>query len=906
MSCCEPCALAETSVCGGAASPHATHAPVLCQGTTGEEPERAPAAPIKRLAPQSQVVLTADQHSLEFHERTWAIRQAAYACPVSVMYEKEDLLIDDELTSSRSVGSPLVLDEDFGLVPVDDEEAYTSDGRRIVRIDSQVHASGRTTRRQMIAVEGEAAPGSGRNPHSLPIIPKKGDRRADAAEFAQLRASLSAEVELAQKGGAANGDWVVALRDARVPEPLPPLYIGGPALQECGRPDHVGEMRAERLRLNTESRARLALEFEAFAKNHGFTAVVLSSQHRLLIAITGPADGLVSLVAFPHMEEIEPRALSWSDADYWCDGLPHRFDSTVDDTRWECSTGLAPYLDTVNMAIGVNLYLNEGWSGGGISAFGGAAAIWALEMDTTIGTSEYVVTPHLAMGFHVSASKFTPQHFAFKRSVDGASRFHWGRLSGVSSADMNDFDPPSGTHDTTCAGIAMGDVTRGQDWRLSGSGEAAARSGVARDAVGVFGDGRLGDLAATFADGGYPVDIISSSISSELDSAGKTCRGVDTNSVGVLDAFNDLGVVIVKSAGNLGTVSGCQVGGPGASPALISVGAVTSERTANEIQASETIGGFSSGGRTGDGRAYPSIAVQHWSCGAAERASGQNTDMYDIQGATSGATPRIAGLAILFKHWYLAAFGSTTANAPGRLMVNILNMADGLAHEDSADSASAQVTVPYPGYGLGRFFARLFSNGGMSGLLWGNGCATSPMSMADTWILDIGDVPKNRRFVATLWWIETNTGEGESKARFQVSLSSPHAIDIRFTDVDPVVRFQYDCTSSVYDQRWHGALRLSVTALLVPKERRGRRRTRRTLYFAWYYEAEPWGGRILCTGERDDCPSIELSHTISPPEFPNLPHNPPKTYPPLVPPGGFVPPEVPDDPGIQPWADPLP
>lgn len=842
--------------------------------------------------PGADLLLTREEHGAEFYQRYRDIHLAKRKASAVLLFEKEDILIGDKCVSTRSTGSQLVYDEDFGPVPIDDEEARTSDGRRIVRIDTHTHESGRTVRREIVLFEG----GDLRESSCVPIIPAKGDRRPDTQAVEKARSCMLADVAEAQKLRAGEiGEWVVVLRDDEPMETVPPSYIGGAALRACGREDQVGSMRRERIARNVARREVWAAEFLEIARKHNFDGEIESSRHRLCVRIRGNVTQLADVLQFRLAHEIDPVGSGVPDwggsvlsETYMCEADPNRFDSTIDDhgdADARCKSGETPFLDAVNKATGFEPFLNWGWTGGGETAEGGLAA-WAAELDG----DDYKLTPHLVLGVKVVHKSFSPQHAGFTKASDGLYRFKWGTTGSHTGTNMYEFDPQDSTHDTKCAAIAMSDITRDQDPQVSSPTAQSARSGIARDAFGVFADNRLGSCSDRFGRADYPPDMITSSISENCGIGfvrngdgsltdtqcvtPKEARGVDSNSVGVLDAFNYDGVVTFKSAGNIhgkgfqdcwGGLFGIDsdVTTPGASPATISVGALHSDASADQMQVEERVSSESSGRTTLDGRSYPSLVVSHWQCGAASRYSSQDHDSYGIMGATSGATPRVAGGALVFKHWYLDAHGPTLANAPGRLMVHVLNMADGFARTDRGDGSGFVTTAPEHGYGLGRFSARLFNSHGMAGA-WGRGCASASVELGDEpWILDLGaglpdgEVPRNRRFVGTLWWLEVNTGEGEAKALLQVTLSSEHAVDYRFGLTDPVIRFQYDCLSSVYTQRWHGKLQLTVTPAWTPKEVRGRKRTSRTVYFAWYYETEDWVENILCEGQSGSCHSIK-------------------------------------------------
>lgn len=702
------------------------------------------------------------------------------------------------------------------------------------------------------------------------------------------------------------GEWIVTLRDDAQLEAVPPSCLAGAAMLENGRADHLTALRAERIERNVARRLEWAAEFLTWAKPHGFAGAVETSRHRLTMLVQGPVDRLDQVVAFRLVEEIDPvsegRPDDWtlgSSETYPCTGEPNRFDPAVDNPRqWQCERGAAPFMDALNQATGQQLYIDDGWTGAGPTAAGGLAA-WAVELDTTPAAPFYGPLPHLVVG--VNTNELYPGHPAFKKASDGGYRFKWGARGAAVGVDISLFPPEQHAHDMMCAAILMADVTRGQDPAVGSSAAREARSGIARDAFGVFTDGKLGGSAERYANHGVPVDILASSWSqnSGLGTVGngrlserdhcpteRQARGVDANSKGVTDAFVYESVLGFKSAGNqhkdhhgcTGGWSGTEheIGCPGASPAIVAVGALSAEAdddqpTASSLQRATRLEGSSSGGLTADGRAYPSLVVLHWQCGTAQTYTGRD-DKYGIMGATSGAAPRVAGGGLALKHWLLDSFGSAIANNPAWLMVNVLNFGDGFADTERGRRGGEVTGVPAVDYGVGRFMPRLFNSRGMNGA-FGYGGASRNLAPGERFVLSLGDVPRNQRFVATLWWLEVNTGEGERKAEFVVSLGSADRVDVRTTGEDPVIRFQFDCRSEVYTERWDGELLLVVDTLSVPKEQRVRSRTSRTLYLTWYYETEDWGGELLCPGDVGGCVDVQGTSKLEPSFAP--PHKPP-------------------------------
>jgi hypothetical protein len=232
-----------------------------------------------------------------------------------------------------------------------------------------------------------------------------------------------------------------------------------------------------------------------------------------------------------------------------------------------------------------------------------------------------------------------------------------------------------------------------------------------------------------------------------------------------------------------------------------------------------------------------------------------------MHNATSAAAPTVAGAAGLFKHWYLDHHGADFANQPGRLMANLLNMADGFV----VDEASAWRPVtdpPTPFWGLGRFRMRYFDSNNMSGEWMRGSCVLriEPGMLGEG--VDLGDSRSGRiprlanRLVVTLWWLEVNTGKGEDKCPVEAIIYVEYGRDSGFMEHraangNHVIRFQYDCadTNGRFGNVPVGDTRLFVFATDVPKDERFPHRDHRSVYVAWYWECGPDLSRIDCGGQ---------------------------------------------------------
>ncbi len=473
--------------------------------------------------------------------------------------------------------------------------------------------------------------------------------------------------------------------------------------------------------------------------------------------------------------------------------------------------------------------------------------------------------------------------------------------------------PAGGTaHGTATAGAAMGSIVADQDSRVASNDAQQARSGRARRALAVFSDVSLLDTAERVGTGNREsagdigdglldyqgtalqdfdgVDIIQHAVSSNAGKSyspgeGQTCptnneaRGVNTAAAQVTWLYGEDSIVYVKSAGNLHDIdsrSSCSAGqsyevsDPAGSPAAISVGASGGKcvpMTAAAAQAATFLNTQSAGTRTPDGRTYPMLVAHNYGCGNAivfTDSAGNYRKEYGKHTDTSAASPTVSGAAVLFKHWYLANHGPGSANQPGRIISNLLNMADGFATAGWAFDDKV-IDPPARAWGLGRFRMRFFDSGHMSSP-WLRSTKTVTLTEdqmgdgIDLWTEDTGHVPGGaRRLVVTLWWLEVNTGRDadtgveEEKADVQATITVSDGPDAGFlhyqsADGDNKIRFQYDCydTTGRFGGVPRGDTRLFIWATSLPMARRYPATRTRTVYVSWYWECGPDLSLIDC------------------------------------------------------------
>jgi hypothetical protein len=565
-------------------------------------------------------------------------------------------------------------------------------------------------------------------------------------------------------------------------------------------------------------------------------------------------------------------------------------------------------LDGVNAATGILQYVNAGYYG----EIAGGLAPWA-HITNGVGRSP-------TLGLVIRDGCCYVYHPAFYWLGENRIRYHINLYGTVVDVNTTTTIPdPDDPHGTNVTAIAMANSFAGQDTRLTTTEEKSARSGIVRLGAAVFTKYALADgvldilLAEEFGkdpnnNPANGVDVFTSSVcgnsGARIPNTDYKCpteeeaRGIDSVSLDCVSAFYYDGVVFVKSAGNLATenLTSCstssQVSSPGASPAVLAVGALESQTLApSEMQEATALNSQSSGGYTPDGRVYPALTVSSYQCGTATIPEPvihlpvkgvhpvpkpiihplNGPAGYGKMGATSGAAPRIAGAAVLFKNWDLQQYGSI-ANTPGRTVVNILNFADGYTEEDNS-GAGVRVNPPSPWWGLGRFKMRLISDEGLGGTgYWGT--TQVCVSTGDVKIVNLaenadgGVIPSTvRRLRITAWWLEVNNDVGQSKASIAmhllgvtssngVSVSSGW-IDSVETSTDRVLRLQYECGDTWFSDPPSGEIYLVIVGQDVPKDEFvPNRQCCRTIYIAWFWETGSDQSNISCTAVKAGCKNV--------------------------------------------------
>ncbi len=255
------------------------------------------------------------------------------------------------------------------------------------------------------------------------------------------------------------------------------------------------------------------------------------------------------------------------------------------------------------------------------------------------------------------------------------------------------------SHGTKVAGVAMGDLMQGQDPAIVLSSEQNARTGFATEASFSFiEEGTAGATTSIEKAVDLSADVINLSMSFGICNLSATSN--DAVDAAMLD-----GIFLAKSASNNGnTGSTCNIGDPGTASGAFTVGACN--RSAQPLKEGLILSGSSRGG---DALGRAVVAMAAATGPEAERTAAVG-DTYGVFGATSGASPVVAGSAAVLKEHLIDVFGSALINEAGYMYAAMLLMGDGMQE----DGTIAMAFDPADDvYGMGRLRMRMFNTEGM-------------------------------------------------------------------------------------------------------------------------------------------------------------------------------------------------
>ena len=397
-------------------------------------------------------------------------------------------------------------------------------------------------------------------------------------------------------------------------------------------------------------------------------------------------------------------------------------------------------------------------------------------------------------------------------------------------------------HGSRVAGIAAGDLTDGQDpsipveARPNGSW-ISPESRLVLLATGNYSDGllRAMDKAAELL-----VDGVNFSGAVPTHEEGQPpqwdpCEGTDLYSNKVNHIFRQFEIFFTKSAGNDGHADPdtCTVTTPGGAATSFTVGGTLNSNEGNyntvrtgPIQESSARGGhpYVGGTRTILSAVAPA-SLNH----VPDAPNG-----YTSCAGTSYAAPQLLGTFANFRDWWLST-GTYPGfvNHPANSYVTLLLMTD-----RQSESGGVLANGFDELWGGGRLRARLFIDQGMDSP-WGR--ATGNAAVYDGQILSI---PINNgkalplatdRLSVAVWWMEPHQGGGGvGGADITIALVTtcgPYAVQADWS---------YDTKKRIFrsggvgDRCW----KLELNCFDAPPSEWEQGASRRTVYFAWYWEDE--------------------------------------------------------------------
>jgi hypothetical protein len=296
-----------------------------------------------------------------------------------------------------------------------------------------------------------------------------------------------------------------------------------------------------------------------------------------------------------------------------------------------------------------------------------------------------------------------------------------------SCAGSGVFSPPYGDHPTAVAGIALGDLTDGQDSTITNADDRIDRSGFAREGELYFWRAESDSAIAKVLDDVADSDIPVLNMSISVNPGDSYCLGETTTSRAV-NTLYETGTLTFFASGNNGhdSTTNCVVEEPGSAISAFVVGGHTNNASTNgetEVR-SGPIWRF--GPTWGSDRGGCSLAEGKWrsiidltapACRmwVFNETGGYDQIMTDANGqhpcATSWAAPTVTGAAVEFIDYYRNE-RSSAIDDPGRLTANMLLMGDRQAVDQYGNNFKAAAGFSNL-WGAGRMKLRKFDDAGM-------------------------------------------------------------------------------------------------------------------------------------------------------------------------------------------------
>ncbi len=442
----------------------------------------------------------------------------------------------------------------------------------------------------------------------------------------------------------------------------------------------------------------------------------------------------------------------------------------------------------------------------------------------------------------------------------GVDRFE--NCPGTSTSCTSNPSPTTGgAHATASASVLLGDLTRGQDGTISctGTTDCEQRSGVARlaDGLGVSTDDwdHVQWAATTHS---Y---ILTESSTNDADDPG--CTGA-TARTRAWNAMYEDGVALFNANGNNGHTSttDCTVASPATAMGVFAVAAYNTDPSntpadAPAIRTSTSRGGTSSQGvRTIYGIAAPNDILYPYNNAATSSfqygADWEPDGNPDTFGASSAATPVVAGAADVYRHWYRLE-NSTLIDDPGILYADMLLMGDRRYND-----AGSKLVEGYSNlWGAGALRLRKYDAAGLDAwaqhnvgrVCVGHGTSVVPVTIS-------APVPSDVEYAkAVAWWYdERHDDSGNGNGEFDRVTLRLQRYDTA-TSTWVTIRDDADANNQLrvyYSDVGAWELRLQLSGTDVTQDNGGCGTNSVMVYWAWIVE----------DNDRDD--DANLTATVRP------------------------------------------
>ncbi len=432
---------------------------------------------------------------------------------------------------------------------------------------------------------------------------------------------------------------------------------------------------------------------------------------------------------------------------------------------------------------------------------------------------------------------FEDDVLAFKEDAGPLTRVASMWDCSVSPCQMKaDFGVPPGDHGTKMAAIAAGDLTDGQDPGISAPNRPKG-SWITPEARLVLIEVRssLEDAFYRAMDKAAELLVDGLNFSNQTSLEPDPCAGTGDYSSKVNDVFRNGGVFFTKSAGNSGHAdpNACTVTAPGGAATSFTVGATLDSYfgTSNDVRTGPIRTSSSRGG-------YPYLGGSRTILATVAPGAlyfvPNHFGGYLECGGTSCSAPQLLGAFANLRDWWLST-GTPAAfvNHPPNSYVTLLLMTD-----RRSESGGFRTNGFDELWGGGRFRARLFTDAGMDAP-WGR--ATGSTAVNDGQIVSVpinggNALPATAdRLSVAVWWMEPNQGAGGAGgADITIAIVTTCGAYAAQADVSYDTKKRIFRSGGVGGRCW----KLELNCFDAPPSAWEQGASRRTVYFAWYWEDE--------------------------------------------------------------------